>query len=794
MSPKPAIIPPGNRTYALLTLLVAVTAAAASVYAILPPAPVPADAPGDTFSAERAFVHIEAIADDIHPIGTQNNAEARDYILETLASMDIEVELQDAFIERGAGTPYRLADATPPFSVSRVQNVIARVEGTLPEAERKAVLLMAHYDGTPYGPGAADDVTGVAAIIESLRALQAGPPLKHDVIGILTDGEEAGLLGPRAFSQHRWYDRVAFVINFEARGHYGPSMMFQVTDDNRWFIEEVGAACDSVVASSTMFDVAKRMPTRSDFWVLRQEGFQGIDVAFVGGIDYYHTQNDSPEMLSLASVQNHGNYGLQISRHLAASDILADVGRLNLDELEGDNAIYFNTFGKHIPHYPAAWAIPLTLGGAVLVLLVIALAWRRGYAELRGILGGVVLQFAVIVIGAALAGLVAYIGFQLHAQYIQYRDYHYLFGMTGLVIAVVTALYGWALKRITAASLFCGALLVWLGALMWLTPNATGATFAALFPMASMAIAFLLVTLLGHGSSPLLRVVLLLAGALTPIVLLAPNIYLFFLSLLVIGAPAYMALLAAGLGLLSPLFVLLGPDGRRWLSRAGYGVAVLFLLIAFWGVSFTPSTPKMNMLCYGVNWDDDEAYWITTDTELDSWMRQYFTTEGETGTLAWVGQDAGREYRLHEAPTPSFAKPAVQVLRDETADGVREVEFRVLSPRLPEYVWLSLPEDVRVLGTTYRGVEMGANDNPWRFRYRGLPDEEDGLHFTLRVADNGDGPLPLTVAEESSALPPIEGVPMEARPANMITENNVIGHFRGGVSSNRVWSKITLTL
>ena len=51
---------------------------------------------------------------------------------------------------------------------------------------------MAHYDSVPFGPGAADDGAGVVTLLETARALKAGPPLKNDVIFLFTDGEEAG--------------------------------------------------------------------------------------------------------------------------------------------------------------------------------------------------------------------------------------------------------------------------------------------------------------------------------------------------------------------------------------------------------------------------------------------------------------------------------------------------------------------------------------------------------------------------------------------------------------------------
>ena len=91
-----------------------------------------------------------------------------------------------------------------------------------------AVLLVAHYDSRPNTPGAGDDASGVAVVLETVRALAAGPPLGRDLIVLLSDGEELGLLGARGFAaEHPWMDEVDLVLNFEARGSRGPAAMFE---------------------------------------------------------------------------------------------------------------------------------------------------------------------------------------------------------------------------------------------------------------------------------------------------------------------------------------------------------------------------------------------------------------------------------------------------------------------------------------------------------------------------------------------------------------------------------------
>src|SRR5437899_10636230 len=85
------------------------------------------------------------------------------------------------------------------FSVAgSVENIVARLKGTAsalpaqPKGGGGAVMLVAHYDSVPAGPGAGDDGSGVATLLETLHALQAGPPLKTAVILLLTYSAEDG--------------------------------------------------------------------------------------------------------------------------------------------------------------------------------------------------------------------------------------------------------------------------------------------------------------------------------------------------------------------------------------------------------------------------------------------------------------------------------------------------------------------------------------------------------------------------------------------------------------------------
>ncbi|WP_440064670.1 M28 family peptidase [Streptosporangium sp. OZ121] len=86
-----------------------------------------------------------------------------------------------------------------------MDNIVATLPGRDPTG---TVMVAAHYDSAAMGPGASDDGAAVAAMLETVRALRAqedqegrggGGNLRNDLVFLMTDGEEDGVLGAEAF-------------------------------------------------------------------------------------------------------------------------------------------------------------------------------------------------------------------------------------------------------------------------------------------------------------------------------------------------------------------------------------------------------------------------------------------------------------------------------------------------------------------------------------------------------------------------------------------------------------------
>ncbi len=103
-------------------------------------------------------------------------------------------------------------------------NVIGVIPGTDRALADEYVLLTAHYDhigigvavnGDSINNGADDDASGVVAILEIARMLQAGPPPRRTVIVAAMTGEEVGLLGTNWFVRNPWRPLAQIVGNLE---------------------------------------------------------------------------------------------------------------------------------------------------------------------------------------------------------------------------------------------------------------------------------------------------------------------------------------------------------------------------------------------------------------------------------------------------------------------------------------------------------------------------------------------------------------------------------------------------
>lgn len=223
-----------------LLLLSFVTVAIVCVDSPLAPTIRGANAPANEYSAIHAQQELKLLLgrQDPHPTGSPANDRMRDRLIARLRELNLSPRAPDCSLYSD------LPDD------SRINNVLAEIPGESPDA----LLLMAHYDSVDQGPGAGDDGAGVAAIIETARALRLQPKSRNSVLLLFTDGEEKGLRGANAFFQHSLESaRVKAVINHDAAGSSGPVVLLRACPKSGALIRAFRSVAPFVQAQS-LFD------------------------------------------------------------------------------------------------------------------------------------------------------------------------------------------------------------------------------------------------------------------------------------------------------------------------------------------------------------------------------------------------------------------------------------------------------------------------------------------------------------------------------------------------------------
>ncbi|MEY2483461.1 MAG: hypothetical protein QOK24_1989, partial [Verrucomicrobiota bacterium] len=535
-----------------------------SIWSQHPPAPIPATAAATDFSAERALQHVAAIARAPRPIGSANHGAARDYIFKQLRALGLDPEIQKTTAINSTAAPLIVAGT--------IENILARKRGS---GGGRAVLLVAHYDSVPTGPGANDDGVGVATLLETARALTASDPLASDVMFLFTDAEETGLLGARAFlAEHPWAKEFEVALNFEGRGNGGPVIMFETSAQNGALIRALARATAYPLANSLSDEIYKRLPNSTDLTVFKAAGRQGMNFAYIHGLTHYHTALDNLENVDARTVQHHGSYALALSRYFGSAVTAA--------KPEGD-AIYFDALGFLLVRYPAWFAWPLMTATLLLFAAVIRLGFRRKELSGGGIAKGALLFFVSLAAAAAAVGSAWWLILRIHPGYsliTQGESYHhglYVIGFAAVTLASSAAILGSLGRRISAPNLFVGALVWWAALMIAATKWMIGGSYLMTWPL------FFALLGLGYGFvrrddrvRPAVNLAIAALCAIPGILLVVPFVHLTFIAMPFALAPGLVLLLVLLSALLIPL-LRNSTAGSRW-AFPGFvtAIAVLF--------------------------------------------------------------------------------------------------------------------------------------------------------------------------------------------------------------------------
>ncbi|MDD5564470.1 MAG: M28 family peptidase, partial [Thermoanaerobaculaceae bacterium] len=468
-------------------LAVALVLAAAVVGVVLlrlrPPAPLPIDAPPGAFSAARAAVVLRELAGDgaPHPVGSAAHAAVRSRLVARLEALGLPVAVRSSFVCSGHAPV-----------CGTVENVIARLPGA---PGGPAVVLVAHYDSVAAGAGIADDLASVAALVEVARALTSGAAGRNPVVLLFDDGEEPGLLGAEAFVADEESAReVGAVVNLEARGTGGESIMFETSDENAWLVDAYARSVRRPAALSVTYEAYKRLPNDTDLTVFKRAGMAGMNFAFIDEVSHYHTPLDDLAHLDLGSLQHQGENALAMARALAGAD---------LAHPRPGRSCYQDLLGFALLRWPAGLTVFLAAGPFVIVLLATWAAVRRRTTTAGAVLWGLG-GFAGIAAAVAAAGLALTRAVEILARAADPWLAHPLPTQLSLwagALAAGGAAASLAARRAGFRGLLAGTWLAWSGLAVGVAVVAPGAATMFVIPALAAAVALGLAESLPAGAT-----------------------------------------------------------------------------------------------------------------------------------------------------------------------------------------------------------------------------------------------------------------------------------------------------
>ena len=500
-----------------------------------PPSPPAVVAPG-AFDTARAVQRLERILGDQqpHPVDNPANDRVRARLIAELRALGMSPEVRERMNCNGM-------PKSRTVSCSLTRNVTASVG----PASGRRLLLNAHYDSTPTGPGASDDGIGVAILLEIAAVLQGSPP-PRPVTLLFNEGEEYGLNGARAFVESDPLAReVDSLLNVESRGVDGPALMFETSTPNGPALADYRRAAMRPYANSVSTDFATLIPNTTDVTVLKERGWKTLNYSIIGNEARYHSPGDTLDALDRSSLFHLGSEVLAATRTLAGAGAAAGNGRTVFTDIAGRGFL----------------ALPLGVAWPMLALLIAATALL---AYRRRALGRPLFAVATAVLGAVLGAALA----SEAASLVRPGDYWRAFPLVPYLALYATVL---AVEAALLSRLARGIARKRLRSACWLLIVLVGGTASIALPGATIFFIF----------PPLLALVAMLASRRSAVV-----------SSVLLWAAALLQLLmfAELLGLIEMLLI----DGPLWAVAPLAALAALPILIE------VPCKPRVALLTMGL--------------------------------------------------------------------------------------------------------------------------------------------------------------------------------------------------
>ena len=698
---------------------------------ITPPSP-PATVAAGAFDTERAVGRLTRILGDErpHPVDSAANDAVRERLMAELRAIGLEPQVREAM-------DCNITPKSRGVGCAMTRNVVASIGPT----SGKRLLLNAHYDSTPTGPGASDDGLGVASLIEVAANLRTKPP-SRPVTFLFNEGEEFGLNGARAFVAHDPLAReVDSLINIDTRGVSGPALMFETNLPNGAALADYARAANRPYANSVSTDFANLIPNTTDVTVFKERGWTTLSYSIIGNETRYHSPGDTVAALDRASLYHVGSEILSATRVVAS----------NTRSASGRRMVFTDIAGRWFV------ALPLVVAARLLGVILIGTA-LVAYREKA--LGPPLGRLAMVAVGAMLATavLVALIGLVQPGDYWRAYPLVAYLAVYAILLAIEAALLVRLARTIDRRRLriACWLLIVAFGALLSLALPGASIYFLA-SPMIALA------AMLVERRSASVATAIFWIAALIQLLLFAELLAL--IEMLLIDGPIWAVVPLAALAALPVLVETLAGEGSKT-SLAVLTIAALGLWV---GALSMPRTsverPGGLTFSYVRNEASNQSLWAASNKQSPLAGAVKRIGKWRDVELAYNG----RHRWVTGAPLIEIPMPSIRSL-SSVANRSQRVVRLTLDRGGADAIGLRFAKDVPVqamgLAGQPRAIPSKAKPGPSSINCAGRAC--DGLVIEIRLA--GQARVKAQLIGTRFAIPTEAKPLIEARPANTRTQ------------------------
>ena len=429
-----------NRFRPLILAAVAVAAGLLAYGLWTRPAAEPADAEG--FSAARVVNDIEVISKDHHSVAhPEERAEVREYLVSRLNELGADTV---KFFEYDSLVGPQNKHVVYTFDAV---DVMAEFPPLTATEDPTYLLMVAHYDSrysqpmpedTVWSYGAADDGYGVGVILETVsQALKYRQDWSQGIKVLFTDAEEVGMMGMKAIweNDRQEFDNVGFMINLEARGPWGPALLFETCPGNEKVMDLYAKAADSPFTYSLTTVVYSFMPNFTDFTIVKDE-IPGMNFSTIADINHYHTDLDNFSNVSAKSIQHYGAQIVPVVEAYLTDEAYADRNYFKAE----DDTTNFTIPLLGLFNFSKGMYKVINVVIFVLFLLVFALEGVRGRLKASKVFKTSAIVLGVAVLVLALGELVAYLSALVAGAKFKFFGVIHGIGFDNVVMIVSTVL------------------------------------------------------------------------------------------------------------------------------------------------------------------------------------------------------------------------------------------------------------------------------------------------------------------------------------------------------------------